>query len=134
MLSQSCHGSKESCWVVTVLDTHTLQQRRLGEGYATAGPTEVDESRKRIWYAGGSEVDKVGCNAFCFFVSYGQVFVARCVFLVCPQPYLLASILMCTVQTVNALDHIMRDSCSKEPPSLRQSFLRTAGRYTALWW
>ena len=115
-------------------DIHTLQQRRLGDCYGTAGPTEVDESRKRIWYAGGSEVDKVGCNALCFFVSCGQVFVALNVFLVCPQPHLLASILMCTVQTVNTLDHIMRDSCSKELPSLKQSLLRSAGRYTALWW
>ena len=41
-----------------------MQQRRLGEGYATAGPTEVDESRKRIWYAGGSEVDKVGWSCY----------------------------------------------------------------------
>lgn len=65
MLSQSCH-EMESCAECPSLssDIH-IADCRLGEGYATAGPCEVDESKKRIWYAGGSEIDKVGCSYSC---------------------------------------------------------------------
>ena len=63
VIAKSVMGLQFCTWCPTLSsDVPPLQQRRLGEGYATAGPCEVDESKKRIWYAGGSEVDKVGCR------------------------------------------------------------------------